>query len=383
MRRSSPRPWRPNLPPLISFLLAFAVVGLAGSAFMFLLKGGTVAVLAEAERNAAAIEEPPLRLEPFWTAARFSVSRYDLGCRRHFRRFLRLGFMLILVYLASAAAYLVALLRGAEWFTHGQLGWTAIAGIGSTVLVVWVTLVNFFYLLIQMVVVVEDCSVRSAIRRRRASSSGRAETDLRGFRRGAAVSGRGHDCVGDCDDELGTHRVCPLAGLAVVPLQLLAWLFRGLVFQFLVSALSAPTSRSTGVTHGDRYNFRSAPAGNCTCHRWHHFRSAPAGNCTCHRCHLLISTSGGSVFQGRISRNEPRLHRLADGQPVSPAVRRISRGGADARSAAKKGRGSGRRGWAPRPPRRRHSCGRPAVRATPPRRSPAFPPAPVLRPRAW
>ena len=58
---------------LLSFLLAFAIVGLAGSAFMFLVKGGTVAVLAEAERNAAAVEEPPLRLEPFWTAARFSV----------------------------------------------------------------------------------------------------------------------------------------------------------------------------------------------------------------------------------------------------------------------------------------------------------------------
>src|SRR5512137_133337 len=49
-------------PALISFLLAFAIVGLAGSAFMFLLKGGTVAVLAEAERSAAAVEEPPLRL---------------------------------------------------------------------------------------------------------------------------------------------------------------------------------------------------------------------------------------------------------------------------------------------------------------------------------
>ena len=146
-------------PALISFLLASAIVGLAGSAFMFLLKGGTVAVLAEAERDAAAVEEPPLRLEPFWTAARFSVSRYDAGCRRHFRRFLRLGFMLILVYLASAAGYLGVLLRGEEWLTGGQLGWTVIVGIGSTLLVVWVTLVNFFYLLIQMVVVVEDCAL--------------------------------------------------------------------------------------------------------------------------------------------------------------------------------------------------------------------------------
>jgi hypothetical protein len=152
-------------PALISFLLAFAIVALAGSAFMFLLKGGTVAVLAGAEREAAAVEEPPLRLDPFWTAARFSVSRYESGCRRFVRRFLRLGLILILVYVASAAAYLAVLLRGADWFAGSRLGWAAIAGIGSTVLVVWVTLVNFVYLLIQMVVVVEDCSVRSATRR--------------------------------------------------------------------------------------------------------------------------------------------------------------------------------------------------------------------------
>ena len=69
------------------------------------------------------------------------------------------------MYVVSAAAYLAVLVRGADWFAGGRLGWTAIAGIGSTALVVWVTLVNFFYLLIQMVVVVEDCSVRSAARR--------------------------------------------------------------------------------------------------------------------------------------------------------------------------------------------------------------------------
>ena len=73
--------------------------------------------------------------------------------------------MLILVYVVSGAAYLAVLLRGERWITGGQFGWTAVAGVGSTVLVVWITLVNFIYVLIQMVVVVEDCSVRSAARR--------------------------------------------------------------------------------------------------------------------------------------------------------------------------------------------------------------------------
>jgi hypothetical protein len=227
-------------PALLSFLIAFAIVGLAGSAFMFLLKGGTVAVLALAEREAAAVEEPPLRLDPFWTAARFSVSRYDEGCRRYLRRFLRLGLILILVYVTSAAAYLALLLRGVGWFTGGQLGWTAIAGIGSTALVVWITLVNFYYLLIQMVVVVEDCSVRFATRR--VLKFLRAEPRLTfGVFGVVLLLVIGATIVSlIATTSLGMIAFVPLAGLAVVPLQLLAWLFRGLVFQFLgLSALSA------------------------------------------------------------------------------------------------------------------------------------------------
>jgi len=227
-------------PALISFLLAFGIVGLAGSAFMFLIKGGTVAVLAEAEREAAAVEEPPLRLEPFWTAARFSLSGYDAGCRQYFRRFLRLGLFLILVYLASAAAYLAVLLRGAEWFTGGRLGWTAVAGIGSTVLVLWVTLVNFVYLLIQMVVVVENCGVRTAARR--VGRFLRAEPMLTfGVFGVVLLLVVGATIVSViATTSLGLIAFVPLAGLAVIPLQLLAWLFRGLVFQFLgLGALGA------------------------------------------------------------------------------------------------------------------------------------------------
>ena len=227
-------------PALISFLLAFAIVSLAGSAFMFLLKGGTVTILALAEREAAAVEAPPLRLEPFWTAARFTVDGYEVGCRRYFRRFLRLGLMLILIYVASASGYLVLLWRAGDWFVGRQLGWTAIAGIGSTALVAWITLVNFVYLLTQMVVVVEDCSVRWATRR--VVKFLRAEPTLTfGVFGVVLLLVIGATIVSViATTSLGLIAFVPLAGLAVVPLQLLAWLFRGLVFQYLgLGALSA------------------------------------------------------------------------------------------------------------------------------------------------
>ena len=227
-------------PALVSFLLAFGIVSLAGSAFMFLLKGGTVAVLALAEREAPAVEEPPLHLDPFWAAARFSVSGYEVGCRRHFKRFLRLGLLLVLLYVASAASYLVLLWRGADWLLGGQLGWTVTAGVWSTALVAWITLVNFFYLLIQMVIVVDDCSVRTATRR--VVRFLRAEPRLTFGVFGVVlllVAGATVVSV-IATTSLGLIAFVPLVGLAVVPLQLLAWLFRGLVFQFLgLGALGA------------------------------------------------------------------------------------------------------------------------------------------------
>jgi hypothetical protein len=225
---------------LLSFLVSFAIVGLAGSGFMFLLKGGTVAVLAEGEGAAAAVEVPPLRLKPFWTAARFSVDRFQGGCRRFFRRFLRLGLILIVVYMVSAGAYLGILLGGADWFAGGPLGWTVAAGVVSTALVLWITVANFFYLLVQMVVVVEDCGVRSAAGRvaRFLRSEPRLMFGVFGVVLLLVVGATLVSLIATTG--LGLIAFVPLVGLAVVPLQLLAWLFRGLVFQYLgLSALGA------------------------------------------------------------------------------------------------------------------------------------------------
>jgi len=225
---------------LASFLIAFSLVGLAGSALMFLLKGGTVAVLAQAEREAEAVEDPPLRLKPFWTAARFSVERYQEGCRTFVRRYLRLGLLLIVVDVLSGGAYLGAVWSSYQSMSAGPLSWTAVAGIGSVVLAAWITLVNFFYLLVQMVVVVEDCSVRAAARQAFGllRSEPRLAFGVFGVVLLLVVGATVVSLI--ATTSLGVIAFVPLAGLAVIPLQLLAWLFRGLVFQYLeLSALGA------------------------------------------------------------------------------------------------------------------------------------------------
>ena len=53
---------RANPVALIAFGAAFVIVLLGGSALTFVVKGGTVAILAAAEAQAGPIERPPLRL---------------------------------------------------------------------------------------------------------------------------------------------------------------------------------------------------------------------------------------------------------------------------------------------------------------------------------
>jgi hypothetical protein len=196
--------------------------------------------MAQGEREAEPVEEPPLTLKPFWTAARFTIERFESGCRDYVRRYLRLGLMLILLYVISGGAYLAVLWSSYQSMGDRQLSWTALAGFGSVVLAGWITLLNFLYLLVQMVVVVDGCSVRAAVRRVFAFL--RAEPRLSfGVFGVVLLLVAGATLVSlVATTSLGVIAFVPLAGLAVIPLQLLAWLFRGLVFQYLeLSALGA------------------------------------------------------------------------------------------------------------------------------------------------
>jgi hypothetical protein len=116
------------------------------------------------------------------------------------------------------------------------LGWTVAAAAASSVLIVWLALVNFFYLMTQMVVAVEDVGVRKGVRL--------ALTFVWGhLREVAAVFGVVLIMVVVATAAsilatagLGLIAFVPLVGLAVLPLQLAAWLLRGIVFEYLALA---------------------------------------------------------------------------------------------------------------------------------------------------
>ena len=257
---------RQNPVALTAFISAFLIVLLGGSALTFVVKAGTVSVLADAERLAGPIERPPLRLEPLRRAGITDIEPFLDGCRRFWQRYLKVGACLLVAYALTGAAYLTFMVGGlaAAGNAGVLLGWTIAAALASSALIVWITLVNFFYLLTQMVIAVEDVGVRVAVSRV-------AEFVRARLREVAGIFGIVLLLVVLATiasilaaTGLGLIAFIPFAGLAVIPLQVAAWLLRGFVFQYL--ALAALGAYLTQYRHyvGSRFTYADVPAARAT-----------------------------------------------------------------------------------------------------------------------
>lgn len=240
---------RANPAALTAFASSLLIVLVGGSILTFIAKAGTVAVFAEADAGAGAIERPPLRLQMLRRANRTGIDPFLNGCARLGRRYVRLGMGLLLVYAVTAAGYLGLLFGG--YAVAGNVGillwWTVIVAAASSAVIVWVTLVNLFYLLAQVVMAVDDVGVRAAVVR--------VVRFLRaGLREVAGIFGVVLvlvlvAAVASIMATAGLSLIgfVPFVALAVLPLQLAAWLVRGVVFQYL--ALTALGGYMTQYRH--------------------------------------------------------------------------------------------------------------------------------------
>lgn len=220
---------------LAAFGAAFVLVLLGGSALTFIVKGGTVAILAEAEAQAGPIERPPLRIAALRRANRTNIAPFLDGCRRFWRRYVTLGACLLIAYVTTAVIYLSLIVGGYALAGNSGvlLGWTFAAALASSALVVWITIINGLYLLTQMAIAVEDLGVRDAIARvgQFIRASAREVAGMFGvvlLLVGVATVASIMATAG-----LGLIAFVPLVGLAMVPLQVAAWLLRGFVFEYL------------------------------------------------------------------------------------------------------------------------------------------------------
>lgn len=234
---------------LAAFVAALGVILVGGSVMMFAVKAGSVTVLLAGDRAAGAIEVPPLRMSALEQANQSSLERFTDGVRRLFPRYLRLGIALTIAYALIAIAYLML------FFTPSlpeALASPLVLTLASLAVIVLITLVNFVYLLLQIVMAAEDCGVLEAvphvarlIRRRTKELTLvlSAILALMLLSTGASIL---------ATTALGLIAFVPFVGLAAVPLQVFAWLVRGVVFQFV---------GLTGVATYMRLHFTLQPAG--------------------------------------------------------------------------------------------------------------------------
>jgi hypothetical protein len=233
---------RANPAALVAFGAAFLLVMVGGSLLTFVVKGGTVAILAAAEEMAGPIERPPLRLAALRRANLAGIEPFLDGCRKFWRRYVRLGLCLLLAYTATAVVYLGLVFGGLRLIGNSGvlLGWTFATALASSALVVWITLINFLYLMTQMAIAVEDLGVREGMVRV-------AQFIRASLREVAGIFGVvlllvALATIASILATAGLSLIAfiPLVGLAIVPLQAAAWLVRGFVFEYLaLTALGA------------------------------------------------------------------------------------------------------------------------------------------------
>lgn len=220
---------------LVAFIAAFGIVLVGGSILMFLAKGGTVHVMLAADAAAGSIEQEPLTMAAFRRASQFSMARYVDGCTRLFRRYLTLGMTLMLVYAASGAVYLAFIVYGYRLGGDQGLliGWAVIAAVSAILLVLWITLVNVTYLLLQIATAAEDVRLAQALtavwRFVRANARDLSAVFLVVF--GMVIAATFASAL--AWSGVGLITFVPLVGLLVAPLQIAALLLRGLVFEYI------------------------------------------------------------------------------------------------------------------------------------------------------
>jgi hypothetical protein len=221
---------------MAAFITAFSIVMLGGSVLMFLVKGGTVHVLLAAEAAAGPIEREPLTYETtIRGTSRFSLELFVDGCRRMFPRYLTLGVALIAIYILSGVAYVAFVVYGyrAAGDRFLVIGWAFIAALAATVLVGWITLVNWVYLLFQIAMAVEGVGLAGACTAvtRFVRSEFRELAGIFGVILALLVGGTLASAL--AWSGVGLVAFVPLVGLAVFPLQIAALIVRGLMFEYI------------------------------------------------------------------------------------------------------------------------------------------------------
>ena len=228
---------------LWAFLGATSLVAFGGALLMFTIKAGTLAMLVQADRSAG--ETPSRhapRLEGMRRASAYSLAALLDRTRYFARRAMLLTVGLAVVYGIIGGVYVAAMTVGFGVAAEGVWApvWPLLVVTGTITGVIAVAAVNLGFDLLRIVMITADCGVRAAIDRVRVFliEDARQVIGIFAVMTGVHMLAAAMGLM--LTAGLTTFAFLPLAGLVFLPLQIAAWLIRGLVFQTLsLTALSA------------------------------------------------------------------------------------------------------------------------------------------------
>ena len=231
---------------LWSFIAALTVVAAGSGVISWLAQAGVMGTLATGERAAGDLHRPPLRMDALGRAAAFSIEGFFASVSRFGRRFVLLGSWLYVGY-AILAALAVTTLTLATRLAERD-GWSVVLPLSAVVVtavgLVLVAALQLTQALLQTIMTTDDCRLSVSVARLRLFL-------LHDARQVLGIVGVVLVLVGltTAASVLATTGLAliawvPLVGLAVVPLQLAAWLVRGVVFHYMdLTAWSAYQSQ--------------------------------------------------------------------------------------------------------------------------------------------
>jgi len=223
---------------LVSFLTALAIVGLGGETIMFVVKAGTLSVIVRGERSAGEFPSGGSRGDALRRAYAFSLARVYDGVRQFGRRAAMLALWLGVSYVTIGAGFV--LLVGYGWSmtsaSNWLPAWPLAVVLATTAGVVTITVINLVYDLLRVIIVTDDCGIRTAASRllRFVTEDARHVLGIFSVIGGVLLLATVGSLVGAAGIALTAW--IPFLGFVVVPIQIVAWLLRGLSFQFVALA---------------------------------------------------------------------------------------------------------------------------------------------------
>lgn len=220
---------------LVSFVLAVGVVAAGGGLVSCLASAGSMGILAEGERRSETLHQPPFRLEKVREASAFSITAFLESVRQFGGRFVLIGLWTSIGYAGIVGLGLAALVTGSGLAARYYVPWVMPATVFAVVVCggVLVAVVQLLQTLVQVVVATSNSRLGPAVRALMTYLYDDARQVVGVF---AVVVGL--TLLAAAASVLATAGLAlvawvPLVGLAVVPLQLAAWLVRSVVFHFL------------------------------------------------------------------------------------------------------------------------------------------------------